>query len=359
MRLPLLSDGRMIDEGAAQAMVDRAIEGGVNYFDTAYAYHHKESEPFLGRALKKHNREKVFIATKMPPWFVNSAADVHRIFDEQLAKLQTDYFDYYLVHSYDAENAQKGEKIGIYDILKKKQREGKIRHLGFSTHDSLEGLSEVARMREWDFAQIQLNYMDWTLLHSKEQYEILRGLSIPIIVMEPVRGGTLATLNDAALTVLLELGEGASPASFALRYAASLPGVFTVLSGMSDMRQLEDNIKTMSAFSPITEREKDVLYKTAEAYMASGAIPCTGCGYCMDCPSGVDIPRVISLYNEYCKNGNKMAFGANYISIGEDSLAHKCTACGQCEGLCPQGIPISEHMAKIAAFAKEQGYVYD
>ncbi len=212
MRFPLLSDGRAIDERAAQDMVDRAIECGVNYFDTAYAYHHKESEPFLGRALKKHNREKLFIATKMPPWFVDSAADVRRIFDEQLEKLQTDYIDYYLVHSYDAENAQKGEQIGICDILDEKRREGKIRHLGFSTHDSIAGLSEVARLRAWDFAQIQLNYMDWTLLHSKEQYEILRGLSIPVIVMEPVRGGTLATLNEASLKMLSELDKDASPA---------------------------------------------------------------------------------------------------------------------------------------------------
>ncbi|MDL2238254.1 aldo/keto reductase, partial [Christensenellaceae bacterium OttesenSCG-928-K19] len=198
MRLPVLEDDKTIDEAAAQKMVDYALANGVNYFDTAYTYHHGESEAFLGRALSRYPRDSYYLASKLPIWYIKSEEDVHKYFDGQLKKCQTDYFDFYLMHNYSAESAQTGEQIGIYDILKQKQREGKIRHLGFSTHDSLEGLAHVASLHEWEFAQLQLNYMDWDLLHSREQYELLTKKNIPVIVMEPVRGGALATLNEGA-----------------------------------------------------------------------------------------------------------------------------------------------------------------
>lgn len=349
MRLPKLSaDSQEIDYALAETMVDRAIASGVNYFDTAWRYHEGMSEEFAGRALSRYPRESYRLASKLPVWLTRDKEEVDRIFDAQLAKCKVDYFDFYLMHSLNREWYAIVQEAGLYDILRRKQEEGLIRHLGFSFHDNAELLDRITSDYDWDFVQIQLNYVDWEVLDGKTLYSILRDKHIPIIIMEPVRGGQLASLSPAAQEILRQADPLASPASWALRYAASFPEVMTVLSGMSSMGQVEDNLKTMSAFKPLTTPEREVLDRAKEAYLASGAIPCTGCRYCMDCPSGVDIPRVFSIYNHYKVNQSEMAFKNNYRSLKESEQAHNCIACGECLEHCPQGIAIPERMAEVA-----------
>jgi predicted aldo/keto reductase-like oxidoreductase len=276
---------------------------------------------------------------------------VERIFDEQLKKCKVDYFDFYLAHSFDPDHFERFKRVNMYNILKKKKEEGLIRRLGFSFHSNPELLAQVVEGYEWDFAQIQLNYIDWELLNAKRFYEYLTGHKLPVIIMEPVRGGALATLNEKASGILKKADPASSVVSWAIRFAASLPNVMTVLSGMSAPDQLEDNLKTMNPFKPLSEGEYKTLAEAAAAYNASGTIPCTGCRYCMDCPAGVDIPRIFSQYNHYQISGQKGEFKNTYQYLRETEKAHNCIECGKCIKLCPQGIPIPTHMKEIAAFA--------
>ncbi|WNY23470.1 hypothetical protein MmiHf6_07770 [Methanimicrococcus hongohii] len=358
MRLPRASDETQeIDYKTGQEMVDYAIAHGVNYFDTAYMYHEGESEIFIGEALSKYPRESFYLADKMPPWRAETKADVERIFEEQLQKCKVDYFDFYLIHNLNREHFEMAENLKIYDFLKQKQAEGKIRYIGFSFHDSPDFLETVADIDkyEWDFVQIQLNYLDWTIQDAKRQYEILNERKIPIIVMEPVRGGSLATLSKNARNILKNADPNASIASWAIRYAATFPNVLTVLSGMSDMEQVKDNVKTIENFSPLNEHDHEIIEKAVEEYQSSFKIPCTYCRYCMECPSGVHIPKVFDKYNQYFVRGDtdKNRFLSEYAWIGEERQAHNCTGCGVCLPKCPQGIDIPKEMKKIAEFAAE------
>ena len=348
MRLPKLYDDKQdIDEILAQKMIDYAIENGINYFDTAYPYHEGMSETFIGKALKKYPRESFHLTTKMPVWLVQNEDDTERIFNEQLEKCQVDYFDFYLMHNLNEEHFENAEKHHVYDFLKQKKAEGKIRHLGFSFHDSVELLESIVKTHKWDFAQIQLNYLDWDLQNAKRQYEILSENNLPVIVMEPVRGGALATLSESAIAILKSENPDASPASWAIRYAASFPNVLTVLSGMSNFEQVKDNIQTISDFEPLSEKEREVLQKALTAYRASGTIPCTGCRYCMDCPAGVDIPKVFSAYNQYCISKNANVLKITYQILGEEKQEHHCVNCKKCVPKCPQKIDIPKHMIEI------------
>jgi predicted aldo/keto reductase-like oxidoreductase len=353
MRLPLVAkDKPDIDYAAARTMIDRAVEMGVNYFDTAWPYHTGLSETFVGEALSKYPRESFYLATKMPTWdAASSESEVERIFSEQLKKCRVEYFDFYLAHNLSRDNFKRLQKLKIYEFLAKKKKEGRIRRLGFSFHDHPRILEEVVSAYSWEFAQIQLNYIDWETLDAKRQYEILTGRNIPVIVMEPVRGGALAGLNEKAAEIFKKADPEASPASWAIRFAASLPNVFTVLSGMTTLEQVEDNLKTMSAFRPLSAAEYAVINEAAAAFKASGTIPCSGCRYCMDCPSGVDIPRVFSIYNHYRATANPIIFRNTYCTLLETEKAHNCVDCGQCLIHCPQRIRIPEHMKEIAAFA--------
>ncbi len=354
MRLPRVAeDTQDVDYPAAQAMVEYALSNGINYFDTAYPYHEGKSETFIGHALKNHPRESFLLANKMPTWLVKSPEDVERIFQEQLEKCQVEYFDYYLVHSLTASSFEKAEVNQVYEILAKKKEEGKIRKLGFSFHDTTEVLEKIVDAHPWDFAQLQVNYLDWELQDAKGQYEIITKRGIPVIVMEPIRGGALATLSDKAVEVLKAADKDASPASWALRYVASLPGVLTVLSGMSNMDQMVDNIQTMSDFKPLTPEEYAVLDNALTEYRKSGTVPCTACRYCMDCPFGVDIPKVFANYNQYRLNGNKDFFIMANRLLGKEHQADCCTSCGQCIPLCPQGIQIPQRMQEIVQVLKD------
>ncbi|MDR1019427.1 MAG: aldo/keto reductase [Synergistaceae bacterium] len=358
MRLPLTSsDVKDIDYKTGFRMIDRALDAGVNYFDTAWVYHERTSECFAGDALSRHPREKYRLATKMPAWQLESASDLERIFGEQLKKCKTDYLDFYLLHNIGGDTYGLSIKYGVYEFLRKKKEAGYIRYLGFSVHDSPAHLERVVSNWEWDFAQIQLNYIDWEAIDSKRMYEILCDRNIPVIVMEPVRGGALANLNEEAAGILRRENPSASQASWAIRYAASLPGVMTVLSGMTTPEQLEDNLKTMTDFRPLSEDERAVLAKAAASYSASGAIPCTACRYCMDCPSGVDIPRVFSIYNLYRSSlvSNQAMAGIvlrnAYRTLAEGEKASNCVSCDTCVSHCPQAIEIPRFMKEIAELA--------
>ena len=352
MRLPRCNaETQDIDYKAAESLVDHAIAAGVNYFDTAWMYHGGKSEAFIGHALRKYPRESFFLADKLPIWSVETPEDVDRIFTEQLKRCQVEYFDFYLAHNLNRDNYEIFERNGVHALLREKQKEGRIKHLGFSFHDNTDLLRKIVTEYTWDFAQIQLNYLDWEGLDAKGQYAALVEQNLPVFVMEPVRGGALATLNDTGLALLREVNAEASPASWAIRFAASLPGVAVVLSGMSAMEQLVDNLKTMEEFRPLDEGERAVLSKVAMEYRASGAIPCTACRYCMDCPAGVDIPRVFSAYNTYRTTDSKLRFFVDYRSLRESEQAHNCIECGQCQEHCPQSIDIPGTMRMIGETA--------
>lgn len=348
MRLPKVDPEKEdIDYEKAQEIIDYAYANGVNYFDTAYGYHGGQSEVFVGHALKKYPRDSFFLASKMPIWCVKEKGDVERIFNEQLQRCQTDYFDFYLFHSQNAANFQKCQEFGVYEFLSQMKAEGKIRRLGFSFHDTPEVLRHICDTYPWDFAQIQLNYLDWEMQDAKTQYQILNDREIPVIVMEPVRGGVLASPCEAADILFREERPDKSVASWAIRFAASLPGVLTVLSGMSNMEQVRDNVDTMTRFEPLTDREREVIDEALEAYRKKDTVPCTGCRYCMDCPFGVDIPKMFSLYNHYVLDRDGEDYLEAYEAQPESQRADQCQACGACMEKCPQHIRIPDQMVTI------------
>lgn len=346
MRLPIKNQTE-IDTAQVQEMVDYAIAHGVNYFDTAWPYHEGKSENVIGEALKKYPRESFYLADKFPTWELGPEDNVGRIFNEQLKKCGVEYFDFYLVHCLTVQNYALCERYGLYEALKKKQAEGKIRHLGFSFHDNTDLLQKIVDEHAWDFAQIQLNYLDWDVMNAKRQYEILTEKNIPVIIMEPVRGGALATLNDASIAIFKEANPDASPASWALRYAASLPQVLTVLSGMSAFEQVKDNVDTFTDFKPLSDKEKEVIQKALVAYRSSGTIPCTGCRYCIDCPKGVNIASVFELYNQYKVTSNALLFTIYYATLKEQEQAHNCISCGFCTKHCPQQLDIPKLLEQV------------
>ena len=349
MRFPTLyPDKPDIDEIQAQKMIDYAYEHGVTYYDTAYPYHHGLSEIFIGKALKKYPRSSFYLASKMPSWLIKSVDDAKRIFAEQLQKCQVDYFDYYLCHALGEEQFKPYQIPGMMDYLYGLKTAGKIRHLGFSFHDTPDVLDRIIHTYKWDFVQIQCNYLDWTFQDAKRQYEIVEKAGIPCIIMEPVRGGTLATLCDESRNIFFSANPNASVASWAIRYAASKNNVLVVLSGMSNEEQTIDNIKTMTFFTPISDWEQKIIDQALDAFIKSRTIPCTACRYCMPCPSGVDIPLMFKIYNQYAISKNKWDFVESFEDASKDKHAHRCVACGACMVHCPQKIQIPDRLKEIA-----------
>jgi predicted aldo/keto reductase-like oxidoreductase len=353
MRLPYTTEYGELDTTKGIEMVDFAIARGVNYFDTAWMYHNGNSEYFAGEALSRYPRSSFYLADKMPLMALNAEEDVERIFNEQLKKCRTEYFDFYLLHNINQAHMQTAESCKVYEKLKQKQKQGLIRYLGFSFHDRPELLQRVVEQYDWDFAQIQLNYVDWELQQAGKLYGILEQKNIPVCIMEPVRGGSLANLPEEARLILKAADPKASPAAWALRYAASLPGVQVVLSGMSTLEQVQDNIQTMSPFKPLTDEERGVIEKALAAYRKAAAVPCTSCRYCMDCPQGVEIPKNFGVYNNYKRaiaQSNPMAemqFEMEYHLFKDMEHASNCIECGECKTLCPQNIDISYWMKTI------------
>ncbi len=345
MRFPQ-KDGK-IEEVEATKMLETAYENGVNYFDTAYVYHGGESEVFTGKVLDKFPRDSYFLATKLPVWEVHKTEDVERLLDEQLSKLNKDYIDFYLLHALNGERWDEMEKLQVFEACEEMRKKGKIRFIGFSFHDDYEHFERIARAKDWDFCQIQLNYMDTDIQAGMKGYKLTEELGIPLTIMEPIKGGNLAALPEEIESLFKENRED-SVASWALRWVASFPNIMTVLSGMSNMEQTKDNIKTFSHFEPMTESENKLVKKVAETIRSRVANGCTGCGYCMPCPAGVDIPKNFHIWNQYHMYMNIGGLGWMwYNEIGEEQKAHKCIKCGACEKVCPQKIKIREDLETL------------
>ena len=359
MRLPCKDDNGkwVIDYEKAQEMVDYAYKSGVNYFDTAHMYHDGQSEDFVGVALSKYPRESFNLATKMPIWMCDTPADVERIFNLQLKKCKTDYFDFYLLHSLGKDNFKKCVEFGAVEYMQKMKEEGKIKRLGFSFHDSPEVLQQIVDYTSWDFAQIQLNYSDWNgSQRAKEQYEVLEKAGIPTVVMEPVRGGALASLCPESDKLFKDARPDSSIASWALRFVATRPNVLCILSGMSNMEQLKDNINTLSNFEPISDAEQKIIDEAVEIYRNKDTVPCTGCRYCMDCPMGVDIPKMFKMFNDFCRSKNQWGYKWEYEHTPDVEKPYSCVKCGKCEEVCPQGIHIPDMLEMIKNKTEQMGF---
>lgn len=348
MRLPVKTKLKreanpLIDYKKGQELVDEAYNLGVNYFDTAYMYHTGKSENFIGTALKKYPRESYFLADKLPIWMCAKKSDMEKIFKNQLERTEHDYFDFYLLHSLDGKNFDKCEKYGAYDFITKKKEEGKVKNIGFSFHGTIEDLRRIVAAHKWDFAQIQMNYLDWKNQDAKTQYEILTEAGIPVIVMEPVRGGKLADVPENVSQLFLNNKPDKTVASWAINFVASHNNVLTILSGMNSLEQLHDNISNLTDFVPFTDNEYKICENAAALINKSDIIPCTGCDYCADCPKGVKISSVFAAYNKY-KTGEITARESKELYSAIDVNASACVACKHCEGHCPQSIKISELM---------------
>ncbi|MCL2461867.1 MAG: aldo/keto reductase [Defluviitaleaceae bacterium] len=340
-----------IDVEQVKLMFDWYLDAGFNYFDTGYAYHGGKSEEVVGEALvKRHRRDKFTVATKLPLWEIRNDASARNIFATQMKRTGAEYFDFYLLHGVTAEFGGMMEKFGIYDHMKALKKEGKVRHIGMSFHDTGPVLDKILTDHpEMEFVQLQINCFDMMLGHARDWYEAARRHNVPIIVMEPVRGGTLARLPESALAVLREAAPGASPASWALRYAASLPGVVTTLSGMSALEQVRDNCRTFTDFKPLTAEEEKILALALEKQGLESDVPCTGCNYCISaCPGGIEIPVAFSTYNEFMRTRNSWNLGLTYRAIPEGRRAGDCAACGACLERCPQKIDIPGELRKVA-----------
>ena len=346
MRFPVTADGK-IDEPEAERMLDRAIAAGVNYIDTAYPYHDGASEPFVGRVLQKYDRDSYYLATKLPVWLVNSREDVDKYFEEQLKRLQTDHIDFYLMHAMSAERWKAMLEVGCVERLEELQAEGRIRNLGFSFHDNYEAFEEIIDYRDWDFCQIQLNYIDADEPDVRKLYDKAEARQVPLVIMEPIRGGSLATCANDILEEFKSLDPKASPASFALRWVGTLPNVKVILSGMSTMEQVEDNLATFDHFQPLSDKEKATIDKIVAMMKSRIQNGCTGCRYCMPCPAGVDIPGCFRAWNSYHMYQNYNVVRWQWENdLGAAHQAKNCIKCGKCETACPQHLPIREDLVK-------------
>ncbi len=347
MRFPVCADGK-INEPEAERMLDKAIAEGVNYIDTAYPYHEGQSEIVVGKILKKYERSSFYLATKLPLWKVEKKEDIRAIFEEQLEKLQTDYIDFYLMHAVGKERWDKMLEIGCIGELEKLKAEGKIKYLGFSFHDSYEVFEEVINHRDWDFAQIQFNYMDAEEQAGTRGYELAVKKGVPLIIMEPVKGGSLSRFAEDIMGRFRQLDADASASSFALRWVGSFPGVKVILSGMSTMEQVEDNLKTFTPFKPLSQEERAVVEDVAATIKSRVQNGCTGCRYCMPCPAGVDIPGCFAAWNTYHMYQNYNVVKWRWEKeIGPEHQAKNCIKCGKCEEACPQKLSIREDLAKV------------
>lgn len=358
MRLPLTDpeNPRSVDMDAVCEMVDAFLENGFTYFDTAYLYHKYHSEYVVRDALvRRHPRESFVLADKLPTMKLKEEGEQERIFEEQLEKCGVTYFDYYLIHSLNTEYYATATRLKSFEFVSRLKEEGKVKKMGFSFHDSAEVLDRIlSEHPEVDFVQLQINYLDWEheSIQSRLCYEVCRKHQKPIIVMEPVKGGTLVKLPDAAVHMFQEMHPDWSVASWAIRYAASLDGVFMVLSGMSDMQQLRDNMSYMRDFQPLTERELSVYPRAVDIIYRDIAVACTACRYCVDgCPKNIEIPKYFELYNTEMSTGGKGGSTQRfyYENLTETyGKASDCIGCRKCEQSCPQHIRIREALKKVA-----------
>ncbi|MBP7176162.1 MAG: aldo/keto reductase [Thermoclostridium sp.] len=347
MRLPTIkAEGKnVIDESEAVRMIRYGIDHGVNYIDTAYPYHDGASELLVAKALKDGYREKVFLATKSPVWLVNEYSDLERLLDEQLRKLETDCIDFYLLHAIDKDRWNKLKAINTMDFMEKAKKQGKIKYICFSFHDNAEAFREIIDGYDWDMCQIQMNIMDMHEQATVEGLKYAGSKNIPVVIMEPLKGGNLAnSVNDDIRAIWNQSEVNRTPVEWAFRWLYNFPQVMTILSGVSTMEQLQDNLRIFAEAKADTmdENELSLVDQVREVYHKKTVIPCTSCEYCLPCPQGVYIPGVFGLVNEAAmyddENGPRSHY-RNFI-ISENADASQCVECGQCEAACPQQIPI-------------------
>ena len=357
MRLPVIDgDDAKIDEAAAGEMVAYAMEHGINYYDTAWGYHNGNSELVMGRALSKYPRDKFYLATKFPGYDLSNMPKVKEIFEKQLEKCQVEYFDFYLFHNVCEMNidAYLDEKYGIFDYLMEQKKNGRIKHLGFSAHGSYDVMKRFldAYGDHMEFCQIQLNYVDWSFQNAKAKVELLKEHNIPVWVMEPLRGGKLASLPEKETSILKSMRPDEEVPAWAFRFLQSIPEVTMVLSGMSNAEQMKANIATFETDKPLNDEEMKSLLALADG-MLNGTLTCTACHYCVShCPKGLDIPRLLELYNEHKFTGGGFIAPMALAAVPEDKQPSACIGCRSCEKVCPQQIKISEAMADFAAKLK-------
>lgn len=353
MRLPVFEqDDARIDEEKAAKMVAYAMEQGVNYYDTAWGYHAGNSELAMGRILSKYPRDSYYLATKFPGYDLSNMDKVQEIFEKQLEKCRVEYFDFYLFHNVCEMNidAYLDEKYGIYSYLMEQKKNGRIRHLGFSAHGSYDVMKRFleAYGKDMEFCQIQLNYIDWSFQDAKAKMELLKEYNLPVWVMEPLRGGKLAKLPEAAEAELKAMRPDEGIPAWSFRFLQALPQVTMILSGMSDEEQLKDNIKTFETDKPLTDEEMKRLLAVADG-MLDGMLPCTACHYCVShCPKGLDIPSLLDLYNEHSFTGGGFIAPMALMAVPEEKHPSACIGCRSCEAVCPQQIKISEAMSDFA-----------
>ena len=353
MRLPVFDgDDSKIDEAKTAEMVAYAIENGINYFDTAWGYHSGNSEIVMGKVLKSYPRDSFYLASKFPGYDLSNMDKVQEIFEKQLEKCGVDYFDFYLFHNVCEMNidAYLDEKYGIFKYLTEQKENGRIRHLGFSIHGSYEILERFleAYGDKMEFCQIQLNYIDWSFQNAKAKVKLLNKRNIPVWVMEPLRGGKLAELSEDIEEKLTGMRPEEEIPAWAFRFLQSIEGVTMILSGMSDFKQVQDNIKTFSTEKPLSKEEMDTLLGIADGIL-SRRLPCTACHYCTShCPKGLDIPGLIKLYNEHNFTGGDFIAPMALMAVPEEKHPSACIGCRSCEAVCPQQIKISEAMSDFA-----------
>lgn len=355
MRLPTLDgDDSRIDEAATEQILDYCMAHGVNYYDTAWGYHSGNSELVVGKLLVKYPRDSFYLASKFPGYSLSNMGKTEEIFEKQLQKCRVDYFDFYLFHNVCEMNidAYLDPKYGTYDYLLAQKKNGRIRHLGFSAHGDYDVMKRFleAYGKDMEFCQIQLNYLDWDFQDAKRKVELLNQWNIPVWVMEPLRGGKLASLapEDEAKLKALRPDEGIP--AWAFRYLQSIPSVVVTLSGMSNMEQMKENIATFETDKPLNETELETLHAIAQGMVKKIVLPCTACHYCTShCPQGLDIPNLLSLYNEHCFTQGGFIAPMALSAIPADKQPSACIGCRSCEAVCPQGIKISEAMADFTA----------
>lgn len=354
MRLPTGENGADINEAATAEMIDYAMENGVNYYDTAWGYHDGNSETVMGRVLAGYPRNSFYLATKFPGYDLSNMDKVEEIFEKQLEKCGVEYFDFYLFHNVCEMNidAYLDPKYGIYDYLVKQKANGRIRHLGFSAHGSYEVMERflTAYGEKMEFCQIQLNWLDWSFQDAKSKVELLKEHQIPIWVMEPLRGGKLASLAPEYEEKLNVLRPSEDVPAWAFRFLQSIDGVTMVLSGMSNMEQLKKNIATFETEKKLSGEEMDALLGVAEMILKEKRLPCTACRYCTShCPKGLDIPALIELYNEHNFTGSGFLAPMALMAVPQEKQPSACVGCKSCEAVCPQQIKISEAMADFTS----------
>lgn len=358
MRLPVIDgNDKLIDEAAATEMVAYGMEHGINYYDTAWGYHSGQSELVLGKLLGAYPRESYYLADKFPGYDLSNMDKVEPIFEEQLKKCGVEYFDFYLLHNVCEMNidAYLDEQYGIFAYLWKQKQAGRIRHLGFSAHGSVDVMERFleAYGKYMEFCQIQLNYIDWTFQEAKAKAELLRDRQIPVWVMEPLRGGQLAKLSEEDAATLKSMRPQEEIPAWAFRFLQSVPGVKVILSGMSNIGQLKKNVHTFEEESPLNPKEMETILEIADGMIRKIALPCTACRYCTShCPQGLDIPALLALYNEHCFTKGGFLAPMALSALPKEKQPGACIACKGCESVCPQQIKISEAMAD---FTKKLG----